>query len=127
MAGHGTFYWNELMTRDVARAMDFYTKTLGWSFSSMPMGEMGDYHIAMLGETMVGGLMQIGGPDFEGVPDSWFSYVEVDDLDKRLALLTQEGGLIVHAPFDVEGVGRIAIVSIPGGAMQGWMVPAAMD
>ncbi|HWJ72667.1 MAG TPA: VOC family protein [Kaistia sp.] len=124
MAGHGTFYWNELMTRDAARAMDFYTQTLGWRFDSMPMGEFGDYHIAMLGETMVGGIMQIGGPMFEGVPDHWFSYIEVDDLDKRLALLTAAGGTLVREPFEVPGVGNIAIVSIPGGAMQGWMVPA---
>ncbi len=123
MAGHGTFYWNELMTRDAARAQDFYAKTLGWTFDSMPMGEFGDYHVAMLGETMVAGIMQIGGPEFEGVPDSWFSYIEVDDLDARLALLTTEGGTVVRPPFDVPMVGRIAIVAIPGGAMQGWMVP----
>lgn len=123
MAGNGTFCWNELMTRDAARAKDFYTKTLGWSYSSMPMGEMGDYHVAMLGDAMVGGIMQIGGPMFEGVPDNWFSYIEVDDLDKRLALLTAEGGKVERPPFDVPGVGRIAIVAIPGGAMQGWMVP----
>lgn len=123
MAGHGTFCWNELLTRDAARAKDFYTKTLGWIYDTMPMGEMGDYHIAKLGDTMVGGIMQIGGPDFEGVPDNWFSYVEVDDLDKRLALLTAEGGTIMRPPFEVEGVGTIAIVSIPGGAAQGWMKP----
>ncbi|SHF62065.1 hypothetical protein SAMN02745157_2565 [Kaistia soli DSM 19436] len=126
MAGNGTFYWNELMTRDAARAMDFYTRTLGWSFNSMPMGEMGDYHVAMMGETMVGGIMEMSGPMFEGVPDHWFSYIEVDDLDKRLALLTAEGGTVTQPPFEVPGVGMIAIVTIPGGAMQGWMVPAAM-
>ncbi len=68
--------------------------TLGWTYSSMPMGEMGDYHVVMLGDTMVGGIMQIGGPDFENVPDNWFSYLEVDDLDKRLALLAAEGGTV---------------------------------
>ena len=26
---HGTFYWNELMTRDVERAKTFYAETLG--------------------------------------------------------------------------------------------------
>ena len=32
---HGQFHWNELMTRDVARAKKFYADTLGWSFDSM--------------------------------------------------------------------------------------------
>ncbi len=34
---HGTFYWNELMTRNVARAKKFYADTIGWSFDGMPM------------------------------------------------------------------------------------------
>jgi uncharacterized protein len=37
MAAHGTFNWNELMTRDVAKAKAFYGATLGWTFSDMPM------------------------------------------------------------------------------------------
>lgn len=124
MAGPGTFYWNELLTHDAERAKAFYARTLGWTYDTMPMGEMGDYHVVRLGDAMVGGIMQIGGPDFENVPDNWFSYIEVDDLDERLALLAAEGGTVVRPPFDIEGVGTIAIVAIPGGAMQGWMVPA---
>jgi hypothetical protein len=126
MAEHGTFYWNELMTRDAAGAKDFYTKTLGWSFDSMPMAEFGDYHIAKIGDKMVGGIMEISGPQFEGVPDNWFTYIAVDDLDTRLDLLKENGGTVLREPFDVPGVGRIAIVAIPGGAAQGWMVPVPM-
>ena len=29
---HGTFYWNELMTRDVEGAKKFYADTIGWSY-----------------------------------------------------------------------------------------------
>lgn len=127
MAEHGTFYWNELLTRDALRAKDFYSKTLGWTFDTMPMGELGDYHIAKVGETMVGGIMAMpGGPEFEGVPDNWFSYIAVDDLTKRLALLRESGGTVLREPFDVPGVGSIAIIAIPGGASQGWMVPVPM-
>lgn len=124
MAGHGTFYWNELMTRDVARAKEFYAKTLGWDFESMP-GDPSGYQIAKVGDTMVAGIMGMPPGSFEGVPEHWFSYVEIDDLDKRLALLTEAGGTIVRPPFEVPEVGKIAIVSIPGGAVQGWMVPVA--
>jgi uncharacterized protein len=123
MAEHGTFYWNELMTRDAVRAMDFYSKTLGWQFNSTPMANFGDYHIALVGEKMVAGIMEMpAGPMFDGVPEHWFSYIAVDDLDKRLALLKSNGGSVLREPFEVPGVGRIAIVSIPGGAAQGWMV-----
>jgi uncharacterized protein len=34
---HGTFYWNELMTRNVERAKKFYADTLGWSYETMPL------------------------------------------------------------------------------------------
>ena len=34
---HGTFCWNELMTRDVERAKRFYRDTIGWTFEAMPM------------------------------------------------------------------------------------------
>jgi predicted enzyme related to lactoylglutathione lyase len=36
---HGTFCWNELMTRDVKRAQKFYEETIGWTFSPMPMAD----------------------------------------------------------------------------------------
>ena len=39
MADHGTFYWNELMTRDPEKAKAFYAATLGWTFDAMPMAE----------------------------------------------------------------------------------------
>jgi predicted enzyme related to lactoylglutathione lyase len=128
MAEHGTFYWNELMTRDAERAKNFYTKTLGWSFSDMPMGEgLGTYHVAMLGSKPVAGIMTMPpGPMFEGLPEHWFAYIAVDDLDARLGLLKAEGGHVIREPFIVPTVGRIAIVADNGGAAQGWMVPEPM-
>jgi predicted enzyme related to lactoylglutathione lyase len=35
MADHGTFYWNELMTRDAEKAKAFYAATLNWTFEAM--------------------------------------------------------------------------------------------
>ncbi len=35
MAEHGTFCWNELMTRDAEKAKAFYAATLGWTFAAM--------------------------------------------------------------------------------------------
>ncbi len=124
MTAHGAFHWNELLTRDVAKAKDFYKKTLGWTYDDMPMGDMyGTYTIIKSGEAQVGGMFQMDGPAFSNTPDGWFSYVAVDDLKKRLKKLKDAGGTVVREPFDVEGIGSIAIVSIPGAGMQGWMVP----
>ncbi|MND00158.1 hypothetical protein D3C83_186710 [compost metagenome] len=69
-------------------------------------------------------MFRMKGPMFKDTPDGWFTYVAVDDLKKRLKKLKDAGGTVVREPFDVEGVGSMAIISIPGGAMQGWIVPA---
>ncbi|HET7717915.1 MAG TPA: VOC family protein [Bauldia sp.] len=127
MTAHGAFHWNELMTRDVKKAKDFYAKTLGWTYEDMPMqgdGMYGTYTIINSNGQMVGGMMEMSGPMFEGVPDHWFTHLAVDDVDKRVKKLKESGGKVVREPWDIPNVGRIAIVEVPGGAMQGWMTPA---
>jgi predicted enzyme related to lactoylglutathione lyase len=113
MAGwsHGSFYWNELMTRDVNRAKKFYQDTIGWSFEAMPMPN-GTYWVAKQDGKPVGGVFDISAPEFKGVPECWMSYLAVDDVDARPA-------------FDVPGVGRIAVLMEPGGAGVGWMTPVS--
>ena len=125
MTAHGAFHWNELMTRDVKKAKDFYKKTLGWTYEDMPMGDMyGTYTIAKSGGQMVGGMFKMEGPMFKDTPDGWFTYIAVDDLPKRLKKVKEAGGKVVREPWDVPGVGKIAIVTDAVGAIHGWMVPA---
>jgi uncharacterized protein len=122
MWSHGTFYWNELMTRDVDAAKKFYGATLGWTFDAMAMPE-GTYWVAKMGASPVGGLFPISGPSFEGVPEQWFAYIAVDDIPTRLKALKAAGGKVIREPFEVPGVGRIAIVQDTRGAAMGWMTP----
>lgn len=83
MISHGEFHWNELLTRDAAKAKSFYTKSIGWDFKEMPMGPDGVYYVAMAGEKPAGGIMEMTGKKFEGVPEHWMSYLYVDDVDAR--------------------------------------------
>jgi uncharacterized protein len=122
---HGTFYWNELMTRDVEGAKKFYADTLGWSYDAMPMpGGGGSYWLAMMDGEPVGGILDISAPDFGQVPESWMSYIAVDDVDARVAKAVKAGAKLMKPVFDVPGVGRIAILLQPDGAGVGWMTPA---
>jgi hypothetical protein len=122
---HGTFYWNELMTRDVEGAKKFYTDTLGWSYDAMPMpGGAGTYWLATMDGEPVGGLFDISAQDFQGVPESWMAYIAVDDVDARVAKAVKAGAKLMKPVFDVPGVGRIAILMQPDGAGVGWMTPA---
>jgi uncharacterized protein len=121
---HGTFYWNELMTRNVEGAKKFYADTLGWSYDAMPMPGGGTYWLAMSGGEPVGGMYDITGADYQGVPESWMPYIAVDDVDARVKKATAAGAKLMKPAFDVPGVGRIAILMEPGGAGIGWMTPA---
>ena len=123
MTSHGSFHWNELMTRDVEKAKKFYGGTIGWTFDGMPMPD-GTYWVAKMADKPVGGLFTIGGPQFEGVPEQWMAYLAVDDVDARVAKATAAGAKLMRPIFDVPGVGRIAILRGPGGAGIGWMTPA---
>jgi uncharacterized protein len=127
MADHGTFYWNELMTRDAEKAKAFYAATLNWTFDAMSMAEGGTYWLAKVGEKPVGGIFTMAGPQFEGVPEHWFAYVAVDDVDADAARAEAAGGTIVRPAFDVPGVGRIVILKDVNGAAMGWITPAAQD
>jgi len=122
---HGTFYWNELMTRDVEKAKKFYSASLGWSFSSMPMPSGGAYWLAEIDGTPIAGLFDISGPEYKGVPESWMPYIAVDDVDARVKKAAKAGAKVMKEAFDVPGVGRIAMLLEPGGAGIGWMTPAA--
>jgi uncharacterized protein len=120
---HGSFYWNELMTRDVERDKKFYSAALGWTFDAMPM-EGGTYWVAKMGDSAVGGLFDISAPQFGPAPEMWMSYIAVDDVDARVQKAQSLGATLMKPIFDVPGVGRIAILREPGGAGIGWMTPA---
>ena len=121
---HGSFHWNELMTRDAEGAKRFYRNTIGWSFESMPMPDGGTYCCAMLGGRPVAGIFALDSPEYDGVPESWMPYLAVDDVDKRVAKAIKAGAKLMKPIFDVPGVGRIAVLLEPGGAGIGWMTPA---
>ena len=124
-ATHGKFCWNELMTRDIERAKKFYRRH-----------HRLDVHVDAVtrGRHLLGALswaasrwrhVPLSSPQFDGVPECWMSYLAVDDVDKRTAKATSAGAKLMRPIFDVPNVGRIAILTEPGGAGVGWMTPAA--
>jgi uncharacterized protein len=121
---HGTFYWNERTTRDVEGVKKFYAGTMGWSYDGMPMPG-GTYWLAKVGDQPVGGIFDISGREYDGVPEGWMAYIAVDDVDARVKKAVAAGAKVMKPAFDVPGVGRIAILLEPSGAGIGWMTPAA--
>jgi predicted enzyme related to lactoylglutathione lyase len=125
MTSHGLFHWNELMTPDAERAMQFYRTTIGWTFEPMPMEDGATYWVAYANGEMAAGIFPTDRSAFEGVPEGWMPYLAVDDVDARVKAAVAAGAQLMRPIFDVPHVGRIAILTEPGGAGIGWITPAA--
>ena len=121
---HGNFVWHELYTRDVEAAKAFYAATAGWTFEGMPApGQNRMYWVAKAGDKPVAGILDMRGIVPDGDPPHWLSYLEVDDVDRRIAEIESQGGKIVRAPFDIPKFGRIAIGADATGAFMAWVTP----
>ena len=121
---HGAFTWNELRTNDIEGAKAFYGATIGWTFEEMPMPK-GSYWIAKLDDEPMAGIAALADVGCADTPPHWFAYIEVDDVDERVAEVKANAGRVVREPFDIEGVGRIAILADSTGAFIGWMTSEA--
>lgn len=109
----GTPIWNELVTPDAATATQFYTDVLGVGWETTEM-EGGSYTCLVAGGRQVGGVMP---PPMEGIPPHWNVYFNVESADDTVRRVQELGGNVVAPAFDVPGVGRMAVVADPQGAM----------
>jgi uncharacterized protein len=105
--------WFELLTTDTSKAADFYTKLLGWTAKTH--GAPMEYTEWMLGETAIGGMMQIQ-PHMGPMPPNWGLYFAVDDCDASFQKATSLGAQACVPPTDIEHVGRFAVLQDPQGA-----------
>jgi len=124
MSNHGKFWWNELVAKDVEASKSFYKDVVGWEYDAMPMPG-GSYTLAKApnAEGPSAGMFQMPG-EWGDMPPHWVAYICVDDVDDAAAKAEAAGGTVLEKPFDVEGVGPIAIIADPGGARIGVMTPA---
>ena len=103
--------------------MRFYQTVIGWKFERTSTPDGSDYWLAFQGSKCVAGLFQLTSPRFDGVPESWMSFLAVDDVDARVAKAVKAGAKLAMPVFDVSGVGRIAMLQEPSGAGVGWITP----
>jgi len=112
----GTPIWYELMTRDTDAAQKFYKRVMGWKFEAMPGGPDFDYRIASAKKKTVAGVLRT--PEHaQNMPDMWFFYIAVDDVDETADKVRSLGGTIDIEPTDIPEVGRFAFCRDPQGAM----------
>ena len=113
---HGTPIWYELVTKDADAATAFYDDVIGWTIEARPAGPM-DYRMIVTADgSNVGGVAGLG-PDTPpaAAKPGWRCYIGVDDVDATARSVTGAGGSIVIPPFDLPGVGRMALAADPQG------------
>jgi predicted enzyme related to lactoylglutathione lyase len=120
---HGTFIWNELVTRDIPGAEKFYTELLGWKAANSDMPGM-KYTVFKAGDRESGGLMEMPSDVPKEVSAHWMAYITVDDVDSAAEKTKQLGGQVLHGPQDVPNVGRFCIIQDPTGAVVSLMTMA---
>jgi predicted enzyme related to lactoylglutathione lyase len=119
---HGHFHWNELMTRDAEGAEAFFRDLMGWEVETMPMPE-GVYRVMKVDGRPVGGIMAMPSTMPSGTPSHWGSYLEVENVDQAAKRTSELGGTVHRPPWDIPGVGRVAIIADPSGAVLGLITP----
>jgi uncharacterized protein len=108
--------WHELTSPDLPTATRFYADVLGVEWEAMPMETGDDYTCLMVEGRPVGGAFP---PPMEGVPPHWEVYFNVEDADATAERAGELGGQVLQGPWDVVGVGRLAILQDPQGAVFG--------
>lgn len=109
-----SFCWNELATKDVTKAGEFYSGLFGWGKKEQDMGMM-MYTSFMNGDRPAAG-MYAPPPEFGEMPPHWLVYFAVADADATASRAAELGGNICAPAMDIPGVGRFAMIQDPQGA-----------
>ena len=106
--------WIDLSTSDEARSHAFYGELFGWTVDD-PGPDYGGYKNLLKDGVQVAGCMRA----MDGAPDAWGVYLSVPDADKVAA----NAPAVIAPAMDVLALGRMAIVTDPGGAVIGAWQP----
>lgn len=118
--------WFECYSPNPEASKKFYADVFGWSAQDYDMGDF-MYPMMSKGDVPHSGIMNLSGPEMEGVPPNWLIYFHTSDINDSCAKVTGAGGTIVNGPMEVPGVGQIAIVADNHGAHFALHQPAPQE
>lgn len=112
----GAFAWNELQTRDLTAATNFYAAVAGWTTENMSSEGDPTYLIAKVGGDPVAGMMDISATAPPARPAFWLTYFNVEDCDESVEKVRLLGGSVMEARID-SPQGPFGVVVDPFGAV----------
>ncbi|MHA2008306.1 MAG: VOC family protein [Promethearchaeota archaeon] len=108
----------ELNVKDVKETIKFYEEVFGWKFEKWE-GPM-DYWLIMTGEEVEPGIDGGLGYEQEGIPQV-VNTIDVEDVDKVIKKIENNGGEILRPKQAVPGVGWMAYFKDVEGIVTGLM------
>ncbi|MBY8879175.1 VOC family protein [Actinacidiphila acidipaludis] len=110
----GALVWNQLHTPDADAASAFYRTALG--LDSGPMPELPEFTGFQVKGRTIGSMQSMENLP-EGTPPHWLVNFSVDDVDSTVDALVHAGGNVLAPAFDMDKVGRMAVLQDPQGAV----------
>lgn len=111
---NGSPIWYELKSVDPAASKAFYEDVIGWTIQPPPAAF--DYRMIDTGNGLVGGMMRLDDAMAAGgARAGWSVYIGVEDVDATTGRITANGGHVPIGPWDMPGIGRMAMAADPQG------------
>jgi predicted enzyme related to lactoylglutathione lyase len=111
----GTLAWNDLGTRDPARAIDFYATLLGWDIQPMEAGPT-PYWVVSIDGQGEGGIMPMPEMAPAEAPAYWLPYFGTVDLSAGVAKAVELGASVLSQPLELPDMVPLAVLADPAGA-----------
>ena len=83
---HGEICWQELNTKNLSAATEFYKGLFNWELEQTKTTEM-VYKEIHFNDKAIGGMMEINdcwGEHWEKIPSAWMTYVAVGDVNAKI-------------------------------------------
>ncbi len=100
----------EVAARDVKKLKRFYSKAFGWTFEKGP--QQGVHTTKAGGRPGISGFLIERG---NKIPDYVSLYVDVESIEKVLAIFQKNGGSVIRPTFSPDGDNKVCIVADPEG------------
>lgn len=112
---HGFFHSHQLLTTAPNEAVAFYRALFGWRGQALEQDGV-EQHLMFNGDQPVATILGVP-DDVDGAMPHWHPHMGVDDVDACTARAVELGGRVVVEPADIEGLGRLAVIQDPAGAV----------
>ena len=115
--GHSIVHWTELVSDNTEVAKNFYCALAGWTHRDIEFGGK-PYHIFSKDGEDVCGMME----STTSAPH-WMVHFQVENCHVTCSLAEDLGGSVVRTPFDLEEIGRCAVLKCTSGGTFGIVQP----